>query len=289
MGARLKEAKFPVTLNPFGTLYHPFAIHALLRPRPPEEKNLIFYEDKWHALDYAAAFCHADRNNLLDTISQSRNLLYENLSRARLLLLTYGTAHLWRRKSDDHAVANCHKLPGELFYRQRSPLADLTEDMATTVRYCREHYPNLTIMVSLSPVRHLALGLTENQLSKSVLRCALGELICREPGVYYFPAYEIMLDDLRDYRFYERDMIHPNGLAVDYIFEVFASAMFSPETRQRIAAWEKVRRAMGHRPRNASGNETEAFRDKIRLQLASMKKEYPDLDWTEEEKWENLS
>lgn len=291
IGERMAVAKFPVFINPFGTLFDPISIHAIFDAANLEskEEELIFYQGYWHAVKYHGSFKHKDKDLLLEKIQLSKQHLINYLKTSSILMLTYGTAHVWKIKEKNEIVGNCHKLPGHFFYRHLLSPDEIINALQDSLFNLNRLFPNLNVIMSISPVRHLKMGMVENQLSKSVLKVAISALVNKMPQIYYFPAYEIMMDDLRDYRFYAQDMIHPSELAIEYIFDGFKSVFFSEETQERVKIWEKFSKSLNHKPFDDDNEQWSKYKQKYKVQLNQYKDEFPMLDWRKEEQFCELS
>ena len=291
IGERMAAAKFPVSINPFGTLFDPVSIHAIFDVANLEskEEELIFYQGYWHAVKYHGSFKHKDKALLLEKIHQSKQQLINYLKTSGILMLTYGTAHVWKTKEKNEIVGNCHKLPGHFFYRHLLSPEEIINTLQESLFTLKRLFPHLNVIMSISPVRHLKMGIIENQLSKSVLKVAVSDLVNKMPEIYYFPAYEIMMDDLRDYRFYAQDMIHPSELAIEYIFEGFKSVFFLERTKERVKIWEKFGKSLNHRPFDGDNELWINYKQKYKVQLKQYKDEFPMLDWSKEEQFCELS
>jgi hypothetical protein len=284
-------AKFPVFINPFGTLFDPISIHAIFDAANLEskEEELIFYQGYWHAVKYHGSFKHKDKDLLLEKIQLSKQHLINYLKTSSVLMLTYGTAHVWKTKEKNEIVGNCHKLPGHFFYRHLLSPEEIFNALQDSLFNLKRLFPDLHVIMSVSPVRHLKMGMVENQLSKSVLKVAVSSLVNKMPEIYYFPAYEIMMDDLRDYRFYAQDMIHPSELAIEYIFDGFKSVFFSEKTQERVKIWEKFSKSLNHKPFDGDNEQWIKYKQKYKVKLKQYKDEFPMLDWRKEEQFCELS
>lgn len=291
IGERMARAKFPVSINPFGTLFDPISIHSILDRTnlKSKEEELIFYQGYWHAVKYHGSFKNKDKDLLQEKIQQSKQQLIDFLQTSGILMLTYGTAHVWKTTEKNEIVGNCHKLPGHFFYRYLLSPEEITNALEDSLAAVKRLFPDLRVIVTISPVRHLKMGMVENQLSKSVLKVAISALIHKMPEIYYFPAYEIMMDDLRDYRFYAQDMIHPSELAIEYIFDGFKSVFFSKETQERVEIWEKFSKSLNHKPFDNSNELWKIYKQKYKVQLNQYKDKFPMLDWSKEEQFCELS
>lgn len=251
IGARLTDDGFNTVYNPMGALYNPESIATcLLRAlenRPYQPEQMYCHSDNvYHCLDYANRYQGTDADILAAKVNADlaavRNALTN--SATNTLIVTFGSA--WVYYFADTVAGNCHKLPGTLFERRRLDPARITALWNNIIDRLPEH---INVIFTVSPIRHLADGLHGNQLSKATLLLAVDKL-CSRPDrrAAYFPAYEIVLDDLRDYRFYASDMKHPSETAVDYIYEIFSDTYFSPDTRKAAEQYRKAARAALHRP-----------------------------------------
>lgn len=281
MGRKLEERRFQPVTNPFGILYNPVSLarglDRLREGRPYEARALFRHGELWHSWDHHGRFSHPRRENALQGINRALQAGHHLLQQAPWLLLTLGTAWVYRLKDSGRIVANNHKLPASAFEKGLLPLQEVTAALDNALSLL----PDTRVILTVSPVRHLRDGLVDNQRSKATLLLAAHELCRRFERVHYFPAYELILDELRDYRYYEADMIHPNAQAVDYVWEVFLDTYLADEARSAMQAVERVLQAIRHRPLHP---DTEAHRQFCRAQLdhlQKLKNRYPGLDLTE--------
>jgi hypothetical protein len=247
MGSKLTENGFSVLSNPFGTLYNPASLAALLlRSVSERETTELFHADDglWHSWMHHSRFSSPDKEELRQRISQATEQTARFLRTARVLIVTFGTAIIYRLKADGMLVANCHKQPDTLFRRERMSAYDIVDQWTMVLQLLHAVNPDLQVIFTVSPVRHKRDGMHVNQISKGILLVAVDELVERVKAdlrVDYFPAYEILLDELRDYRFYADDMVHPSSLAVEYIWQRFQETFMTAQTveqcRQNRKAW----------------------------------------------------
>ena len=247
----LGEQAFSMLHNPFGTLYTPSAITTpLLLALHPEhhftEKDLYYHKTAYHALAFASRFHDTAPALLLKKIQEQINILADTLQRASHIIITLGTAWQYHLESDHTGVGNCHKLPHKLFTREYTPPQDMISHLSEVVREISEACPRVQIIFTVSPVRHMRNNPLENSRSKAALVITAQEMADRFENVDYFPSYEIMMDELRDYRFYEEDMTHPTPLAQDIIFERFSKTYLSTRAQQFIKAYKPIRKARHH-------------------------------------------
>ncbi len=282
MGRRMRIAKFPLTLNPFGILFNPASIAAsldrLASGEPFREEDLTRCGESWVSLAHHGRFSGNDPAQVLEGINGALEEGARALAEADYLILTLGTAWVYEHLSTGRIAANCHKLPARDFRRYRlSP-----EEVAACLEQALAPYPGKQIILTVSPVRHGGDDPVENQLSKATLIVAAAALAEKYPNIGYFPAYEILTDELRDYRFYAPDMLHPSEVAIAYIWERFAQTALTAGARQLTGQLEKLRRAMEHRPLDPCGGAHQAFREKMASEIRALQTTWPDLDFSEE-------
>ncbi len=282
IGQRMGDAKLDVLVNPFGTVFHPVAISELLNrsflDRSFEDRLLTEREGLFHHF-----LAHSDiRAESLENLMQLlRNEADKTQSQARVgtdLILTFGTA--WGYELlDGTLVANCHKVPQNQFRKRLWSIEEMKRPVLETLRAIRLANPAIRIILTVSPVRHLKDGVAENQLSKSMLRALCQNLQEDLDRVDYFPAYEILMDELRDYRFYKTDLIHPSEEAENYIWERWQQAYFTEETKKLAGEINKIRLELAHRPFNP---DTEAHRKFLRNLLEKLERLNSQFDFSRE-------
>lgn len=244
IGQRLQDGDFQVELNPFGALYNPSSIAAAVRrlmdDREIGMEDLVQHEGLWHSWHHHGCFSRATAEDTLEVCNSRIHQASRALKEARLLMVTFGTAWVYCLVADGGAtVANCHKLPADMFVRRRMSVEEIVALWHPLLQELAAYNPNLNVLFTVSPIRHMADGAHGNQLSKSTLLLAIDELIdsscqaLKQSSIHYFPAYEIVLDELRDYRFYDEKMTHPTSVAVDIVWERFQSATMVPAVREQ--------------------------------------------------------
>ena len=250
IGNFFQEMRFDTLSNPFGTLFNPVSIaNALKMSMNPElfnEQYIDFFNEKWISYAHHGKFSHSDKETFWQNISQSLNRAHDFLASTNYLFLTFGTAYCYRLIERDLIVANCHKIPANQFEKQLLTIEQIVGLYQDLLKQLRQFNPLLKIIFTVSPVRHLADGFHENQISKSILHLSVNQLI-DNTNTFYFPSYEIVQDDLRDYRFYAADLCHPSDAAVSYIREKLTDAFFTLETQERMKKVVKENKAQGHR------------------------------------------
>ena len=246
------ERKFNVLANPFGILFNPLSIALALDlmtgKRQLSERYFQFFDEKWISFAHHGKFSNSDRVVFDTAVHQSVERGADFLKHADILFVTFGTSYYYYHKEKELVVANCHKVPAATFEKRRASVADISNAFLPFFEWRKTHRPELKVIFTVSPVRHLGDGFHENQLSKAILHLAIEKMQEIRENVCYFPSYEIFMDDLRDYRFYDKDLCHPSPQGVEYVLERVSSSFFTDATRQKITEIEKEIRRNGHRP-----------------------------------------
>ena len=281
IGKKMHDVYFLTDINPFGVLYNPVSIRnsiALLLKNNEFTKEDIF-ENKslWQSFSHSSQFSDSTPEVCLDKINNRLETSRSFLQKADFLLITFGTAWVFEEKKSGCVVANCHKLPESKFVRKRLSVSDIATDFTVLISKLQTRYPNLELIFSVSPIRHWKDGAHENNISKSTLLLAIDTLQKVFEHVHYFPAYEIQLDELRDYRFYASDMLHPSEVAVDYIWKRFSETFFSDQTMQLKMRLDQLAADLAHRPLHPESIEYNNFLIKTDKRKAELKIEFPFL------------
>ena len=273
MGVRLKEAKIPTNSNPLGIVYNPISIHNLLKSLWDNQYELRLRQSPhalWHSFDLHSSFSGFEEREIRKRIKATFADVHIELRKANLLIFTFGTAYVYRRKDTGDIVANCHKYPADFFEKSLLTVEEILAPFQDLFAQFFQHKPQLNIILTVSPIRHLKEGLANNTLSKSILRLACHQLSETFEEIAYFPAFEIMLDDLRDYRFYQDDFIHPTSFAEDYIWAQFVKHYFSDQAKHLLAKWEKIQKSLAHRPLQKHSDAHHQFLLKLLENLKSL-------------------
>jgi len=261
IGQKLIDLKFKVDMNPFGILYNPESIanslKLLLKNQTFTESDLFFDQGLWNSFYHHSRFSDVNREMALEKINSRIKLSAEFLKTSDFLMITFGTAWVYELISTGQIVSNCHKIPAKQFNRFRLGVNEISEAYHHLLDELWKFNPNLKIIFTVSPIRHWKDGAIENQVSKSTLILSIERLITgiENRNCSYFPSYEIMMDELRDYRFYAEDMIHLSPVATDYIFDRFSKFLISKESMNLVDNVMKIRKAVMHRPVNSSSVE----------------------------------
>lgn len=285
IASRLAAAKFQVTASPSGVLFNPESIASAIerysRAAAPTAEELREGDEGWYSFDFHSSLSHSEREVALAQMQQAVEQGAEALAKAKVVIVTFGTAWVYRLKENGRVVANCHKQHQSLFSREMLSIEEIVERYAPLMEGV---LAGKKVIMTVSPIRHLSDGLEANSLSKAILRVAIDKLAERYDNVHYFPSFELLNDDLRDYRFYADDMTHPSAVAIDYIWERFEEYAFSAATIDIIKRLRKIADAVAHRPLNA---DTEAHRNfclKMIGEIAAMECVTSGIDFSEEKR-----
>lgn len=283
IGELLVKHKFNCDVNPYGILYNPLSIATAFRQILTgtfyTDKDLFFYGDQYHSYMHHGAFSSNAKAEVLQRINNRLQRAHKEMAQQDYLLITWGTAWVYTLNDTGKVVANCHKLPSKMFNRRRLHINEIVEEYALLLKMMLEQNPTLKVVMTVSPIRHLKDGVHENQLSKATLLLAAAQLQALFPNsVYYFPSYEIVIDELRDYRFYADDMVHPSNVAIDYIWKCFGKLFFSAETKETVKEVEAIVKALTHKPFDECSEGYKCFLQQIVLKIERLKEKYPYLD-----------
>ena len=286
LGNKMQALKFPAIVNPFGVLYNPASVRKgmeiLIDQKAFIPDDIGYFNEQWFSFYHDTEFSHPEQQKCLDKINGSIKLAASHLRKSKYLIITFGTAWVYKYLQTEKIVSNCHKIPDKEFERIKLGVEDIFVEWAKLINRLNELNKNLKIIFTVSPVRHWKDGAVQNQLSKSTLILAIHQLMKIFKNVDYFPSYEIMMDDLRDYRFYADDMLHPSNEAVEYIWDQFAETYFEEGTKSIIQDIYKIVQAKNHRPRSA---ETEAYKKFIKSQIRQVEqlaKLYSFIDFSDD-------
>lgn len=277
---RFQQFQFQNSVNPFGILFHPVAIANLIgfaiENKTFTEEDVFLHNEIWSCFDAHSDLNELEQEDIINNLNIRLQTFKQNISEASHFILTFGTAWVYRDKISDQIVANCHKVPQKQFTKELLSVESCQEAMENIEKGIRKLNPNAQIIYTISPVRHIKDGFVENQRSKSHLIAALqSHLEKNETLNDYFPSYEILMDELRDYRFYAKDLIHPNEIAVDYIWERFVMNCINPEALPTMKMVDEVQKGLAHRPFNLYSDQHQQFLDKLAQKLDVLLEQYP--------------
>jgi len=286
VGLRLDRSKFDTTINPFGVLYNPASIvqdiNLLLEKENFGESELNFYNEFWLSFNHHTSFSAASKEECLEGINSAFIRSKQAFRHASYIVITLGTAWAYRSVKTGQIVANCHKMPAREFTREYlSPLkiVDLLSPMLSNIKKANN---KVKFIFTVSPIRHWKDGAIENARSKAALLLAIKELENSFADLYYFPVYEIFMDELRDYRYYASDMLHPSDFAVDYIWEIFQRTFFSNQTILLVEEINKIIKSFEHRPLNTSAESFKIFTENLKKRAAQFSEKYSHISFEKE-------
>ncbi len=274
IGLKLAKFKFNTLINPFGVIFNPKAIENLVTRSIDNtfftDKDLVFQNERWHCLDVHSNFSDTDKNTVLENINKAILNTKTVLENASHIIITLGTSWVYRYHKTDSLVANCHKIPQTNFTKELLSIDEIQQSLKNIITAVTSVNKNINIVFTLSPVRHLKDGFIENQLSKAHLISAIHQVL--DTKTHYFPAYEIMMDDLRDYRFYKKDMIHPNEIAIDYIWNKFIETWIHPSEKENLEQVKQINNSLAHKPFNENSEQHQLFLEKLHQKISDLEK-----------------
>lgn len=281
MAEKLDYYKFQNSCNPFGILFHPLAIEKLIEYAVSEKKftdnDVFFHNERWHCFDAHSDLSTSNKDELLTTLNVIVASVREYIMQASHCIITYGTSWVYRHIESQKIVANCHKVPQKQFQKELLTVATIQESITNTVNLIRTLNPDCKLIFTVSPVRHIKDGFVENQRSKANLISALHSVLQVPPSGAegaYFPSYEIMMDELRDYRFYADDMLHPNQTAITYIWKRFVDTVISEKAWSTMDEVEGIQKSLAHKPFNPESESHLKFQAKVREKITILESQY---------------
>lgn len=282
IGEKLIHSKFNVNINPFGIIYNPISIaNSLTRILNKElytEQDLSVYNGKFFSFDHHGSFSSFNQQACLAKINNEITCTHQHIQETKTIVITLGTAWVYENIETKKLVANCHKIPAKNFTKRLLTVDEIVRQFSALASKLK----NINFVFTVSPVRHISDGLHENNISKSVLHLAIHQLTSQHKNCSYFAAYEMVIDELRDYRFFKEDMIHPTPQAINYVWDKFASTYFNEQTTQLNQRIEKLQQAVLHRPFDFESESHQKFIKQQVIQMQQLEKEFPFLNFEEE-------
>ncbi|WP_461402022.1 GSCFA domain-containing protein [Flavitalea sp.] len=286
IGNRLSTLKFQALQNPNGILYDPVSITnslvSYIEQKVYQPSDLILLNDLWQSWQHHGSFSGVDETEVLNNINASQKNATEFLKTADWVFITLGSAFSYSLVETGTSVANCHKAPAKSFNKHLLSIEEIKSVLDTCIHRLFHFNPSLRIIFTISPVRYIRDGLVENNLSKSRLIEVVQHLVKKFSKLYYFPAYELVIDVLRDYRFYKEDMVHPSDQAIDFVFEAFSSACFDEQTMELVEEIDKINTAINHRPLHPDTPAHQIFKQNLLIKIKALQTKYPNLDFSTE-------
>lgn len=282
IGEKLDYFKFQTLQNPFGILFHPIAIENLIskavKRETYSEEDIFFLNERWHCFDVHSDLSNPSKENLLEKLNKRLEEVRQQITISTHISITLGTAWTYRYAKTDDIVANCHKVSQKEFSKELLSVDVIQNSLENIIALVKSINKNAQFIFTVSPVRHLKDGFTENQRSKAHLITAIHGIMSprvQSRGLSYFPSYEIVMDELRDYRFYEIDMVHPNQLAVNYIWERFSEVWIASKVYPTMEKVDAIQKGLRHRPFNPDSEEHQRFLKSLEEKITYLKEEYP--------------
>ena len=280
MAEKFDYFKFQNICNPFGILFHPLAIEKIISKAINldffTEEDIFFYNERWHCFDVHSDLSNVSKEEFLQTLNELIKVTNKQITEASHIIITYGTSWVYRNKHSEKVVANCHKVPQNQFDKEILSVETIEKSIQNAFDLIEKVNPNCAIIFTVSPVRHIKDGFVENQRSKSNLISALHSAFdIQHLTKAYFPSYEIMMDELRDYRFYAEDMLHPAQVAIDYIWERFSETNISENAFPTMEAVETIQKGLSHRAFNPNSESHLKFLNQLELKINKLKNEFP--------------
>jgi hypothetical protein len=289
IGQMMADARFPTLVNPYGMLYNPLsvasAVDSIMEKRMVSEDDLVERDGLWHSFMHHGHFSHPDLPTALANINSATELAHHFLLNAQYVIVTFGTGYVYEHKLEQRVVANCHKFPDFDFNRYLLEPDEIIDIWKELIVRLRVYNPSIKIIFTVSPVRHWKDGAHGNQVSKSVLILAIDKLVHLFDKVNYFPAYEIVMDELRDYRFYDAAMMHPNNVAVEYVWQRFCQTFLSTDAQSFLKEVSKIIKARQHKPSGHPTTSYHSFVQQTLEKIIDLSRRYPSACLTEDEKW----
>ena len=280
IGDQLNYFKFQTVQNPFGILFHPKAIKELvanaIHEKTYTETDLVFQNERWHCFDAHSKLSAPEKKDVLSQLNKAITSTNTALKEATHLVITLGTSWVYRDTATHKIVANCHKIPQKKFSKELLSVQEITETLSEIITLIQSVNASINIIFTVSPVRHLKDGFVENTQSKSHLIAGIQTLFGNsKSNLHYFPSYEIMMDELRDYRFYSEDLIHPNTTAIQYIWERFTTTWVDKKAAEMMQEINTIQKGLSHRPFDVNSVQHQKFLTNLSSKIAKIATEFP--------------
>jgi hypothetical protein len=287
IGDYLTNFKFKCFVNPNGILFNPasigFAMESYIS-NTMTDGYTIQSKGLFYNLNYHGDYCYATEQELNAAMTSSRQAAHFHLKNSEWMIITFGSAYVYRHLATNHIAANCHKLLKGEFKKELLKPGEIVDRYKALITSLKQFVPKLKLLFTVSPVKHLRDGIIENTLSKSILIQSVHELVNTNTHCFYFPAYELMNDDLRDYRFYKEDLAHPNKVAIKYIWEKFSGSIFSEETQQLNEQIEYILNAASHKAINPGSESHKQFKQTYLKKCEDLERKFQFLDFEKEKR-----
>lgn len=278
MADKFEYFKFQNSVNPFGIIFNPVSIENLIKriveKREFIEKDIFFHNDLWHCYEVHSELSNPDKELFLQNLNRIVFQSFDDVNKTTHFIVTYGTSWVYRNKNSNKVVANCHKVLQNQFEKEILSVEIIEKSIENTINLVQKINPNCNFIFTISPVRHVKDGFVENQRSKAHLICAIQNSQLSTRNSQYFPSYEIMMDELRDYRFYTDDMLHPSKMAIDYIWKGFLENYISESIFETMSQIDAIQKGLQHRPFNVASEKHRKFSDNLNSKILDIQQKY---------------
>ena len=278
MGEKFVYFKFQTTINPFGIIFNPVSIEKLVKRAVNRinftEADVFFHNDLWHSYDVHSECSHSDKEILLKKLNAALEAMHRQIAEVSHIVITYGTSWVYQLKTTGEIVANCHKVPQSEFSKEILSPESIAQSIQNTMNLIRQINPEVKFIFTISPVRHTKDGFPENQRSKAHLMTAIHPIVLDNASSNYFPSYEIMMDELRDYRFYADDMLHPSQIAIDYIWIRFFENYVNTDCFATMQEVCNIQKGLAHRPFNPETKSHQQFLETLNQKIIKLKAQF---------------
>ncbi len=284
IGKKLNYFKFQNFANPFGILFHPKAIEKVITNAINEkvftQEDLFLFNERWHCFEAHSELSNTSKKALLGRLNSAVELTNRQLHDSSHILITLGTSWVYRFIETDSMVANCHKVPQKKFLKELLSVEEITESLEAMIALVKSINKDASIIFTVSPVRHLKDGFVENTQSKAHLIASIHQVTEPRKNIHYFPSYELLMDELRDYRFYKEDMMHPNETAIDYIWKQFSKMWVSKTAQQTMQEVEMIQKGLSHKPFNPHSEQHLVFLNSLQQKMETLRKAFPFINFS---------
>ncbi len=282
MSDKFDYFKFQNTTNPFGIIFNPISLEKIilrsLHKKYFTENDIFYHNEAWNCFEVHSELSNPNnKTEFLTTLNQLIDTTNGHLEKATHCLITLGTSWVYKHIESDEIVANCHKVPQKLFTKELLSASDIEASLKNIISEIQNINPNAKFIFTVSPVRHIKDGFVENNVSKAHLITALYQFLSNTTSSIYFPSYEIMMDELRDYRFYAEDMLHPNQTAIDYIWMKFSENYINENEFETMQHVSEIQKSLSHRPFNPNSESHLKFQDNLKQKINTIVAKYPEM------------
>jgi hypothetical protein len=283
MGEKFEYFKFKNTVNPFGIIFNPVSIERLIERVVNQiqfsPNDIFFHNESWHCYEVHSELSHSNKNEFLKILNTIIEYTYQQITQSTHIIITYGTSWVYKLSSTNEVVANCHKIHKNQFNKEILSVKTIAKSIQNTIDLIQKLNPKVNFIFTISPVRHIKDGFVENQQSKAHLISALPSAIYHLESAIYFPSYEIMMDELRDYRFYAEDMLHPNQVAINYIWIKFFENFVNEKEFLVMQQVCDIQKSLQHKPFNPDSESHRQFLSKLQSKIALIQKQFPQIQF----------